>query len=240
MLVKQSVANPGLCGSGDGRAPVFLTTFSHVVYVTPGGAETELYDVLSTPGSNGLRTVSSSDCAESQGADRGLTFHDRNGLGLRFEADNAQNHGIGVFDLAESSAMSGSSFYSAAGNLYFRNGTNARVDAGRITSLQDRAGNRVSFCYSPCTQNAAGQDVSGTGFAVAKITDALGRVYEVDYAHHDPGFGTVDRIRFRPKSWLKNPLFKLQSYSLSTTGIRVGGITGIRPRFSDLLTSTEG
>ena len=217
VFVKPTGESPGYCGIGN--TPQYIHTFTHLVYVQPGGSETELYDTQGASG-NGIRTISGSDCNESRSADRGRNFEDHTGAGLRFESDaEAPLIGDPTDATGGDATVPGTSVF---GYLYFRNGGRARVENSRIVSLQDRNGNLVSFCYAPCTESPAG-DTSGTQFNVQKITDALGRVYRIQYGISDGLFGTVDRITFRPNRLTSEQVIRVAYGASNGAGNMVGG-----------------
>ena len=194
VVIKRSVEGPRKCGTG--QSSVYTRSFTHVAYIS-GGTEYELYDTVFPAYTSGLLNVSTGDCSvfpdtkppgwTSTWGSRGSTFRDRSGAGLTFVASepiaDVYSAGDGVVDTTQPDM-------SVNGTLYFRNGSRASVDNGRIVKIVDRHGNKMTFCYRPCSAG-----VSGNETVVQEITDALGRTYRLQQATPSSPIST---IKFRP------------------------------------------
>jgi hypothetical protein len=78
-----------------------------------------------------------------------------------------------------------------SGLLSLRDGTRYRIDAGKVTWIRDRNGNRLSFTY--------GTDPNDLDslFRVVSITDSLNRQVTIQHKQTDQTYGLVDRTSFK-------------------------------------------
>ncbi|HWQ54666.1 MAG TPA: RHS repeat-associated core domain-containing protein [Bryobacteraceae bacterium] len=156
-----SYAGEGLVECGTVEAPhlIYSKTFSHMVFRAPGGAEYALYDVSG----QGVHTASCTP-ESSQVFDRGTKFVSRDGSGLTFEATVGITDRAPVNDSNYSDSPGG-----VSGTLMMPNGMVYDIILGKVMSIRDRNGNKVSFTYD------------GTLGVVTSITDSLGRTITVNY-----------------------------------------------------------
>lgn len=205
VMIKRSVANLIPCGTGSSQ--VYQYSLTHVAFIGPGESEIPLYSTSSVGASVG----SSGDCSVSV-TTRGKTFEQAGGGGIRFVATQA------IADIQNPDSVVGTDATwpeAANGTLYFPDGQRAEVTTGRITKKWDRHGNRITFDYRP----AGG---SYELFDVMTITDALGRVYTIDYDYTDTQpYGVVDRIRYRPNNTAAEQIIRIK-YGTSRITLRKG------------------
>ena len=189
--VRRSGEKVGSCGTGG--STVYGRNFTYLVFSASGGAEYELYDTVTT--GNGVVTVNGADCelVPNLAQGRGTVFKDRTGLGITFVSDSP------IYDDVIYNPNSDASRSAPPPNgwLYFADGRKAWTESGRIMKLLDRNGNRMDFCYSPCTFNSTeNRWVSGNQTKVERIWDPDKREVQVEYDVTVSDYGVVDRLSF--------------------------------------------
>ncbi|HEV2835743.1 MAG TPA: hypothetical protein VGW58_10525 [Pyrinomonadaceae bacterium] len=143
-------------------------SLTRLTFSAPGGTEFELRDQLN----NGQPLPFA--CGSSQGASRGTVFVTADGSAATFVSDTT------IFD----NAAQTSTVVTPSGYLMLRDGTRYRIDAGKVTWMRDRNGNKLSFTY--------------VGSKVSSITDSLNRQISIAYSVADVApHGTCDKITFR-------------------------------------------
>ncbi len=147
-------------------------TITRFTFITSDGTELELIDELT--GGNRLQ----SRCYEgsqlqSEGASRGRVFISKDGSFATFVSDT------NIRDVLHGYSPS---VQQPSGLLSFRDGTQYRIDSGRVTAIRDRNGNRLSFTYT------------ANGFTA---NDSNGRQVTVSYNVADVApYGLCDKITF--------------------------------------------
>lgn len=154
----------------DGLTPAWL--LSRITFTAPDGTEYEMRDQLN----NGL-PLSVPPCATS-GASRGKVFLTSDGTAATFISDSP------IYDNPYSIGEDYSLFY-PSGYFMLRDGSRYRIDAGLVTWMRDRNGNRVNFTYD-------------TNKRVKTITDSLNRLITINYDVSDIyPYGLCDQINFQ-------------------------------------------
>jgi YD repeat-containing protein len=150
---------------------LYTHTLTRLTFITPDGTEYELRDQAT-----GGQPIAVTSCT-SNGASRGTVFVSADGTAVTFVSDSA---------ISDSNVPQGLSLLNPppSGFLMMRNGLRYRIDAGLVTWIRDRNGNKLSFGYD------------GNG-RVTSITDSLNRVVMIAYQSDEgPTYGICDRITF--------------------------------------------
>jgi YD repeat-containing protein len=158
------------CNTPSGSPPRARFTLTRLTFTLPDGTEYDFVDQLT----GGQKTILST-CATS-GTNRGTVFVTTDGTAATFISDT------NIYD----DYLAGESWNSndVAGYLIMRDGTRYRIDAGQVTWLRDRNGNKVTFTNS--------------GIGVTTITDSLNRQITVEYNVNEGGqYGVCDRITYK-------------------------------------------
>ena len=143
-------------------------SLTRLTFSAPGNTEFELRDQLS----NGQPLAFT--CGASQGASRGTVFVTADGSAATFVSDTT------IFDTTSQNSTT----FMPSGYLMFRDGTRYRIEAGKVTWIRDRNGNKLTFTYS--------------GSKVITITDALNRQVNIAYSVADVSpYGTCDQITYK-------------------------------------------
>jgi RHS repeat-associated protein len=160
---------------GTTRSPRYVYSRSHtrLTFTAADGTEYELVD-QPTGGNyhlNGCATTAYS---------RGRVFTSNDGSAMTFISD------ANVLDPLLAEGLHASSSWadnSLSGYLLMRDGTRYRIDAGTVTWISDRNGNKLSFTY--------------TG-GVSTITDSLNRQVSIAYNVNDVApYGLCDKVTFK-------------------------------------------
>src|SRR6266404_423310 len=141
----------------------FFPSVNRLTFTGPDGSETELRDVMSdgAPCENHYQQFPPGPgCSLVQTTQRGKVFVSADGSAMTFISDSPISDFVG-FDIVQWTDLNGF--------LLMRDGTRYRIDGQRVTWIQDRNGNRMSFQYG--------------GGGVSRITDSLNRVVTITY--HD-------------------------------------------------------
>jgi YD repeat-containing protein len=148
MLIGRQVKEESCDTSGAGT----IATLTRLTFIAPDGTEYELRD---QPGNGNIRAVF---CA-SPPVDplRGTVFGTADGTSMTFVSDSP------IYD-----SIGGSFLIYPLGHLTFPNGLRYRIDNGRVTSIRDRNGNRLTFTYDRYREGLPEGRVSS-------ITDSLNR-----------------------------------------------------------------
>lgn len=174
-------------------------SLTRLTFSAPGGTEFELRDQLT----NGQPLAFA--CGAPQGASRGTVFVTSDGSAATFVSDTT------IFDTTSQN----STVITPSGYLILRDGTRYRIDAGKVTWMRDRNGNKLTFTY--------------IGPKVSSITDSLNRQVNIAYSVADVApYGTCDQITFKgfggaqrmirvSKTSLANALRTTQSGDSTTT-----------------------
>lgn len=146
-----------------------LQTVTRLTFVGPDGTSYEFRDQL-------LQGAPASvpACATNS-ANRGSVFTTVDGQSATFIADG---------DIYDSIMVQGSAqWFGPSGYLKWRDGTVYRIDAGEVTWIRDRNGNKTTFTY--------------VGYDQLIITDSLNRQITVEYGVNDPTYGLCNRIKYK-------------------------------------------
>jgi len=127
-------------------------TLVRLTFTAPDGTEYELHD-QKTNGASGL-TIYSGNCTLQGTPDRGRVFVSSDGSAVTFVSD------------ANITDANGAAF-PAAGYLMMRDGSRFRIDAGKVTWMRDRNGNRTSYEY--------------TNDQLSRVVDSLERSATITY-----------------------------------------------------------
>ncbi len=143
-------------------------SLTRLTFTAPGGTEFELHDQLN----NGQPLPF--QCNPAQGASRGTVFVTADGSAATFISDTS----------ISDNASQTSTVISPSGYLMLRDGTRYRIDAGLVTWIRDRNGNKLTFTYS--------------GQKVSSVTDSINRQVNIAYNVADVApYGTCDQITFK-------------------------------------------
>lgn len=143
-------------------------SLTRLTFIAPGGTEFELRDQLN----NGQPLPFT--CGASQGASRGTTFVTSDGSAATFVSDTT------IFDTTSQNSTT----FTPSGYLMLKDGTRYRIDAGKVSWMRDRNGNKLTFTY--------------IGAKVSSITDSLNRQINISYSVADVApYGTCDQITFK-------------------------------------------
>lgn len=143
-------------------------SLTRLTFLAPGGTEFELIDQAN----NGQPLPFT--CGASQGASRGTVFVTADGSAATFISDTT------IFDTTSQNSTT----FTPSGYLMLRDGTRYRIDAGKVSWIRDRNGNKLSFTY--------------VGTKVSSITDSLNRQINISYSVADVApYGTCDQITFK-------------------------------------------
>ncbi len=161
-----------VCSDGSIRAAQTLT---RLTFTAPDGTEFELRDKQSdgAPASVGL--------CDSIGFNRGRVFVTSDGSAATFIADQAITDYIFV-------PAGGSDLFYPSGYLLLRNGMRYRIDAGVVSWLRDRNGNKMSFTYDSFKRVTLAKDALNREVTVTYSTSSIA-YDEIVYK----GFGGTSR-----------------------------------------------
>lgn len=147
-------------------------SLTRLTFTASDGTEFELRDKVS-----GGAKYTVPICASS-GFNRGKVFVTADGTSATFISDSD------IVDLYLSDGSGGDTNQIVSGYLMLSDGTRYRIDAGYVTWIRDRNGNKVSFSYT------SGQ--------VTTITDSLNRQITIAYNVQDVSpYGLCDKITFK-------------------------------------------
>jgi RHS repeat-associated protein len=135
----------------------WTNSLTRLSFTEPDGTEHELWD--QTTGGQPEAVV------PSPGFARGTTFVSHDGAGIFFTSDSV------IYDPPPSTDQNGCHqilAYPMSGNLVLRNGTIYRFDTGRVSSITDRNGNKITYSYAV----AGGTNYQGPP---SSIVDSFGR-----------------------------------------------------------------
>lgn len=149
------------------NTPVFSQTLTRLTLTAPDGTEFELRDTV-TNGRPG-----SAMCNYLNPQSRGTVFVTADGTAATFISDQT------IYDVAIAPGDAGE--FAPSGYLMFRDGVRFRIDAGRVTWLRDRNGNKITYEYDANNR-------------VIAITDSLKRVVNITYAS---GASTYHELSFK-------------------------------------------
>jgi hypothetical protein len=143
-------------------------SLTRLTFTAPGNTEFELRDQTTNGQPLGFT------CGAPQGASRGTVFVTSDGSAATFVSDAT------IFDTTSENSTT----FFPSGYLMLRDGARYRIDAGKVTWIRDRNGNKLTFTYS--------------GSKVTSITDSLNRQVNIAYSVADVSpYGTCDQITFK-------------------------------------------
>lgn len=142
-----------------------MEAVTRLTFTGPDGTETELRDALTdgAPAENTYQQFPDNTCGLIGTASRGKVFVSADGSAMTYINDT---------EIKDFYAMGITSWPDLNGFLFLRDGTRYRIDGGKVTWIEDRNGNRMTFQY--------------LGFDVKKITDSLNREVNIDYSYEYP------------------------------------------------------
>ncbi|MGD9562997.1 MAG: RHS repeat-associated core domain-containing protein [Pyrinomonadaceae bacterium] len=164
-----------LCPPSQSQNTLYATT--QLSFVTADGSEINL--VSRIHGASSLPVTvqcsQSGDPTAIYPSSRGTEFVSNDGSAVRFNSDQIVTDG----------QFSGG-YFLTSGYLYLSNGTQYRIDIGRVSWMKDRNGNRMTFTYD------------GTNYdsKLIEVTDSNGRVVDISYNNQDSIYGLHDRVRY--------------------------------------------
>jgi RHS repeat-associated protein len=149
--------------------PLYFPTQSltRLTFAGPDGTEYELHDQLT----QGV-PAAVPNCPTA-GANRGRIFTTSDGQSATFISD---------YDISDSITEGSAQEFPMDGYFKLRDGTVYRIDAGNVSWMRDRNGNKLSFTYG--------------SFGVTSITDSLNRQITIEYSVTDPTYGLCNRINY--------------------------------------------
>jgi YD repeat-containing protein len=162
-------ASHGVCLSHN---PLYQYTLTRLTFALPDGTEIEFHD-QQTNGQPQLVPFVACSNPGGAGFSRGKVFITHDGSAASFISDA---------DITDRNITGGNGTFTVSGYLFLADGLRYRIDSGRVSWLEDRNGNRVSFGY-----NADG---------LATVTDPLNRQVTVQKNVTDPLLGLGDRISY--------------------------------------------
>ena len=138
--------------------PVSKYTYTTLTFTAPDGTEYDLRD------QNNLgKPLTSTACNATPGPSRGTVFVSVDGSAATFVSDTT------IYDLIDPDPGSG---LTPSGFLLLRDGTRYRIDAGTVTWIRDRNGNKLSFAHDANKR-------------MTSITDSLNRQVTFQYDFSD-------------------------------------------------------
>ena len=183
-----------LRGGSDVIGFTVINIVTRAVFTTSDGSQHELVDKLTGGRPN-----------TSVGLNRGREFVSTDGSAMTFLSD------LDVNDIFNGEV-------GATGFLMLADGTRYRFDAGRLSWICDRNGNKISFTYTtpPYTPNP-----SDPGYVTSTITDSLNRQIRFEYDVQDIApYGKCDRIIYHGFSGLER-IIRISKNSLGSS-LRAG------------------
>lgn len=156
--------------------PYYSQTLTRLSFTDVNGTEYELIDSL-TNGAVFNVPRDQNQCPTASGQ-RGKVFVSKNGSSATFVSD------YDISDINEPGL--GNNLANPSGYLYLSDGTRYRFEAGTISWIKDRNGNKITFSYSTGNQN----------YLIYTITDSLNRKIIIQHVLNHPTHGECDSITY--------------------------------------------
>jgi RHS repeat-associated protein len=169
--------------TGPPPSPIAQTTLGRLTFTAPDGTETELRDA-NTDGKPYSIPNFCQNTATSWDAGRGTVFVSRDSSAMTFVADAT------VMDFNPETT---SGVFDVNGNLLFRDGSTYRIDAGNVSWIRDRNGNKISFTYNISHEVTQIQDQNDRTITVTySDTTCAGSASLCDHINY-PGTSGISR-----------------------------------------------
>src|SRR2546423_1318129 len=173
-------------------------TLTRLTFTAPDGTEFELRDQQTdgVPAGVGL--------CDAAGFNRGRTFVTADGSAATFISDTSISDYIGM-------PNGGNDLFYPSGYLLLRDGMRYRIDAGLVTWLRDRNGNKMTFTYDSFGRVTVAKDSLNREITVTYSTSSI--LYdEIVYK----GFGGAQRVVHVNYSYLQDAGVLRSGFSIQT------------------------
>ncbi len=175
---------PGVTQTGGEYRPSAARFY--LSFISPDGSQHELVD-QNTMGR--FREIQSGYCGQyppGQDFSRGNKFVSTDGSSMTFISDAD----IPISYDYVSNANGGEPVSFVSGVLFTSDGSQYRIDAGSISWIKDRNGNKTTFSYYNTSSVPAGK--------LHTITDSIGRTVTIEYDVQDVApYGLCDRVTYK-------------------------------------------